>query len=44
LILVQGRCTAGSTHNVNRGPRAPLAALIPLLHRAPLEKECYSGN
>src|SRR6218665_2274046 len=25
----------GSIRDANRGPRAPLAALIPLLHRAP---------
>src|SRR6218665_3546406 len=33
--LVQGRCTVGSIRDANRGPRAPLAALIPLLHQAP---------
>src|SRR6218665_908709 len=32
--LVQGRYTVGSIRDANRGPRAPLAALIPLLHRA----------
>src|SRR6218665_223881 len=30
-----GRCTVGSIRDANRGPGAPLAALIPLLHRAP---------
>src|SRR6218665_2383266 len=33
--LVQGRCTVGSIRDANHGPRTPLAALIPLLHRAP---------
>src|SRR6218665_2441867 len=32
---VQGRCTVGSIRGANRGPHAPLAAIIPLLHRAP---------
>src|SRR6218665_3925472 len=35
LRLVQGRCTVGSIRDANRRPRAPLAALIPPLHRAP---------
>src|SRR6218665_1871243 len=34
--LVQGRCTVGSIRDANRSPCVPLAALIPLLHRAPL--------
>src|SRR6218665_3176256 len=34
--LVQGRCTVASIRNTKRGPRAPLAALIALLHRAPI--------